>query len=153
MLGLILIVPITFWIYRAASGPPAVTILHPSVRVMTWGGTSSIGYLRVELWSEQRLGHAPKQELRIYQTDGTVYTYRGAMVTAPRDKLGASDQREVFVRSSDHLLENKFMNSPTVLAAVSQTGVLRLFALGLKDGVALTSSTGCPCSPTAYDHS
>ena len=100
---------------------------------MTWGGTSHIGYVRVELWSEQGPETAPIQKLLIYQTDGTVFTYRGSMVRAPLGISAASSQQEIFVHSKS-LLNTGDGDLPKTLAAVSRTGVLRLYAFGLSDG-------------------
>ena len=132
-IGLLLILPLTYWTYGAVVGPPAVTTCHSSIRVMTWGGPSPIGYVRVELWSEQGPETAPIQKLLIYQTDGTVFTYRGSMVRAPLGISAASSQQEIFVHSKS-LLNTGDGDLPKTLAAVSRTGVLRLYAFGLSDG-------------------
>jgi hypothetical protein len=136
-LGAMLIIAAAVWYYRTISAPPAMTTNHPSLRVMTWGGTSRIGYLRVELWSEQGRTGAPTQTLLVYTTDGTVVTYQGAMVSAPPEMSGASVQREYFVRSKDHLLGIEDGRPPTILATVSDEGVLHLYAFGVNAGVAL----------------
>jgi len=100
---------------------------------MSWGGPSPFGYVRVELWSEQEPKTAPIQKLLIYKTDGTIFAYLGAMVSAPLGIPGTSNRQEIFVHSNG-LLNIGDGESPTTLATVSRSGVLRLYAFGLTDG-------------------
>lgn len=90
--------------------------------VMVWGGESSDGYLKVELWDRGTMKHKPFQELIVYHPDGELETYSGLMTKLPQDLHPAPGAWQVFVR----LPEYPYRLS-AIVAMQCPNGTLRLY--------------------------
>lgn len=113
---------------RGAASPESSQIAGQMV--CAWSGSTSLGYLRVELWSDESRKQDYPQQLVIKGPglERTV-TQRGVLVMLPA-ALRTPNVFQVFVRCQFDVAEPAF--EPAITASVSSDGTLRLFRLGIE---------------------
>lgn len=118
------------------TNPEVAVAPRQSAPLMVWGGSSYIGFLRVELWAGQSPEHHNLQELQVTSTRSPVRRYSGHMVSIPSDLLADRDrgQWSAFVLSTEDIEKSRGV-VPAMLAAVSPAGVLRLYEFSNGDGI------------------
>jgi hypothetical protein len=94
--------------------------------VMSWGGESLLGYVRVELMNEQALARPSIQVLVVCDANGKVFRYSGLMVALPSGVFPAPGSWHAFVRSPSDIESDRL--TPAMVALVSPSGTLQLFA-------------------------
>jgi hypothetical protein len=111
--------------------PAPAAAVEPSTLVFAWAGKGPLGYVRVELWTNESTSTVSTQELRVAHADGSVLRHKGRLIRLP-DKNAAADVWQAFILSRDgDAYRNPY---PDFLASVSPDGVMRLYEFSTPDG-------------------
>ena len=90
--------------------------------ILSWGGQSHMGYLKVELRGPNPPAQTSLLEIRVYRADGTINNYTGRMIELPPDLNLSGGVWQAFIQFPDNSQLDKGM-----VALLAPDGLLKLY--------------------------